>query len=280
MKNILKAFTAIGSLLVELLKSLFQLQRTVPVILEYSITIAIGYALAIACSKVMSPFFANILFGMNEPSYPYSFQMFMWLPFFIGLHELFKRYLEYEESKTYFTEGLLNESPDKIYTSKDLARILRTISPVVENQSALLPKLIQQIVFKFQSNKSIEEATNTLKHFIEIFEKNLDLFYSRLRYLSWLIPTLGFIGTVYGISGTVAVGGQSDPTDPTLLQTVAANLAVAFDTTLLALVQSSILLYLMNVVETAEEKNINSINQYTFEHLINRLDPYEQKAKP
>jgi hypothetical protein len=55
---------------------------------------------------------------------------------------------------------------------------------------------------------------------------------------------------------------------------------VAFDTTLLALVQSSILLYLMNVVETAEEKNINSIYQYTFEHLINRLDPYEQKTQP
>lgn len=268
------------SILLEVLRGLSKIHLVLAILVEYGITVGVGYGFAFALSQALSPFFANVLFGVNDPGFPISFQMFMWLPFFIGLHELFKRYLDFSESKTYFDEGLLSKNADQIYTSKDLAKIMRAIAPVVDKPTALLPKLVQQIVFKFQANKSIEEATNTLKHFVEIFEKNLDLFYSRLRYLSWLIPTLGFIGTVYGISGTVAVVGGSDPNDPQLLQVVATNLAVAFDTTLLALVQSSILLYLMNVIESAEEKNINNIYQYTFENLINRLDPYEQKAKP
>ena len=250
-------------------------------IVEYAISIGIGYAFAFAICEAVPPFFANVLFGKSaESTYPYTFQMFMWLPFFIGLHDVFRRYLEHVESKSYLVSNLLDENIDKIYNSRELVKVLRRVEPVADQKTALLPKLIQQIVYKFQTNKSIEEATNTLGQFIQIFEKNLDLFYSRIRYLSWLIPTLGFIGTVYGISGTVAVVGVSNPEDPDLLKSVAANLAVAFDTTLLALIQSSILLYLTSVVESAEEKHINQIYQYTFEHLVNRLDPYEQTKKP
>lgn len=263
-------------------KSIFsQLQSIIFTIIEYAISIGIGYAFAFAICEAVPPFFANVLFGKSEGnSYPYTFQMFMWLPFFIGLHDVFRRYLEHVESKSYMVSDLLDESVDKIYNSRELVKVLRRVEPVADHKTALLPKLIQQIIYKFQTNKSIEEATNTLGQFILIFEKNLELFYSRIRYLSWLIPTLGFIGTVYGISGTVAVVGVSSPDDPELLKSVASNLAVAFDTTLLALVQSSILLYVTSVVESAEEKHINQIYQYTFEHLVNRLDPYEQTKKP
>jgi hypothetical protein len=244
----------------------------------YLFTIIIGFAATYSVGQLLPTFLANIFFGKASPNFPFSFQMFMWIPFFIGIHELLIRYLDYVETRSYLDDHLLSENRDKIYTSKDLAKILRLVDPVADSSNGVLPKLIQQIIYKFQSNKSIEEGTNTLTQFVEIFEKSLDLFYARLRYLTWFIPTLGFIGTVYGISITVSEVGLSSPEDPQLLQRVAASLAVAFDTTLLALVQSAILLYIMSVIESAEEKNLLNMYKYTFENLINRLDPYEQKT--
>ena len=62
-----------------------------------------------------------------------------------------------------------------------------------------------------------------------------------VRYVVWAIPTLGFIGTVLGISLALAFAGAVDLQDPNLLAELTKRLAVAFDTTLLALVMSAVL---------------------------------------
>ena len=92
-----------------------------------------------------------------------------------------------------------------------------------------------------------------------------------VRYLSWLLPTLGFIGTVYGIAITLAVAGNANPEDPALLGNLTRSLAVAFNTTLLALLQSAFIVFLMHLTQGREEQALNTSGQYCLNNLINRL---------
>ena len=87
-----------------------------------------------------------------------------------------------------------------------------------------------------------------------------------------MIPTIGFVGTVVGIGATLAA---VDPANPDL-QVLTARLAVAFNTTLVALVMSAVLVFLMHGVQRKEESALNDAGMYTLRNLINRL--YEGQA--
>jgi biopolymer transport protein ExbB/TolQ len=84
----------------------------------------------------------------------------------------------------------------------------------------------------------------------------------------WVIPTTGFIGTVVGIS--IALEGMQDPKNISF-EKVTSGLAVAFYTTILALVLSAILVLLQNVVQRREEMEPNRAAQYVLRNLINRV---------
>ena len=84
--------------------------------------------------------------------------------------------------------------------------------------------------------------------------------------------TIGFVGTVVGIGATLAA---VDPTSPDL-QELTARLAVAFNTTLVALVMSAVIVFMMHAVQLREESALNDAGTYTLRNLINRL--YEGQA--
>ena len=59
--------------------------------------------------------------------------------------------------------------------------------------------------------------------------------------------------------------------NPNLLPEVTKRLAVAFNTTLLALIMATILVFWANVAQSREESSLNMAGQYCFDNLINRL---------
>jgi biopolymer transport protein ExbB/TolQ len=106
---------------------------------------------------------------------------------------------------------------------------------------------------------------------MELLLHQLDLRYTLLRYLVWIIPTLGFLGTVIGISDALEfVGSGQLPAEELLLPTT-KKLGVAFHTTLLALLQSSVLMYGLNITQASEETVLNRIGQYCLDNLVIRL---------
>ena len=88
-----------------------------------------------------------------------------------------------------------------------------------------------------------------------------------LRYIVWLLPTLGFIGTIVGIVFALnAVGGYDIPQSPELMAELTGRLGVAFYTTLLAL-----LVFALHVIQVREETALNQSGQYCLDNLVNRL---------
>jgi biopolymer transport protein ExbB/TolQ len=103
---------------------------------------------------------------------------------------------------------------------------------------------------------------------LELIEHRVDMRYGLVRYIAWLVPTLGFIGTVLGLGNSLAAAGKS--AQPNLAE-VATSLSVGFNCTMVALVESAILVYVLHIVNEHEERAVNLAGSYVLRNLVNRL---------
>ena len=94
-----------------------------------------------------------------------------------------------------------------------------------------------------------------------------DSFYALPQYLNWAIPILGFIGTVLGISlAAESISGVIAASQTALSDSLAqaiAPLGIAFDTTLIALSLSVVLVLLQTLLRRFEERKF-----VAFEHKL------------
>lgn len=212
----------------------------------------------------------------NNGLYPLTVQNIMWIVFFIGLGELQGRFQDGLANRSQLTKHYLPEDERTLLQKAALGDIYRQVRESGHSE-LFLPRLIQRIILQFQSSHSIDQANMLLNSSLELYLHEIDLRYSLLRYIIWLIPSLGFIGTVIGIALALNYAGNADFQDPTLLSEVTQRLAVAFYTTLLALIQAAILVFMMQISQTHEERSLNLSGQYCLDNLINRLYSFSEK---
>jgi len=199
-----------------------------------------------------------------------SEQSLMWLFFYLGLGELILRSVSSQRECRQLKRNLLPEGESVILTPKDLAPLYNRAK---QAGTGYLPRLIQRVIRQFQISKSLDQANNLLNSSMDLFIHEIDLHYNMLRYIIWVIPTIGFIGTVRGIAiglSTAAAESHKGNTDD-LLFIVSSDLAVAFYTTLLALVMSGILVLIIHICQGREEGSLNRAGQYCIDHLVNKL---------
>ncbi len=127
-------------------------------------------------------------------------------------------------------------------------------------------------MLNFNLGQSVDQTNSLLNSSLELFLHELDLRYNMIRYITWLIPSLGFIGTVIGIMLALNYAGdRANVESPEMLYQVTERLGVAFSTTLVALVMAAILVFLQNLIQGREENMLNKSGQYCLDNLINRL---------
>jgi biopolymer transport protein ExbB/TolQ len=217
---------------------------------------------------------AAILIDRERSTYPATVQNLMWLVFALGVGELVVRLRDARAERGQLRIGYLPEDETTILQAPELRNLYATTRTEIaagQARGRFLPRLIQRVVMQFQTNQSLDQANALLNSSLELFLHEIDLRYSMIRYVVWAIPTLGFIGTVIGISLALAFAGSADLQDPSLLAELTTRLAVAFNTTLLALVMSTVLVLVQHAVQAYEEKALNDAGQYCLDHLINRL---------
>ena len=204
--------------------------------------------------------------------YPFTIQNVMWLMFWVGCGELWVRFNQARLELQQIAKGYLPEEDEVVLRAQDLGDLYQKVRPVAEKRVFFLQRLIMRCILQFQGSRSVDQANSLLNSSLELFQHELELKYGMLRYLVWLIPTLGFIGTVVGIAFALDYAANiQDPRDPTLLAEITGRLSVAFYTTLLALLQSVLLVFTLHIAESREEMALNLSGQYCLDHLINRL---------
>ena len=112
----------------------------------------------------------------------------------------------------------------------------------------------------------------------------LESSYTLVRVFIWAVPILGFIGTVIGIGA--AVGGFSESVGAAVdldvmkesIGNVTGGLGVAFDTTLIALVMSILIMFPASSLQKAEEDFLAAVEHYCDERLVVRLAGDESEA--
>ena len=199
--------------------------------------------------------------------YPFTIQNFMHLVFFFGLAELYLRWRTAEREREFLSHGYLPEDDSTILQAQDLGDIRKSVSGRFDGDNGFLPSLIDICVLQFFSTRAIDQVVSVLNSSLELIAHRVDLRYSVIRYIVWVIPTVGFIGTVVGIAITL---DRVNPDNPDL-KLLTTSLAVAFNTTLVALVLSAILVFLLHIVQKREEESLNLAGHYCLKNLVNRL---------
>ena len=220
----------------------------------------------------------RIVLGSDSASFPLTLQVFMWLTFAVGLGELFLRHRTSVVERKQLLLGLLPEDEETLLEAEDLGVIVRKLKSQANHNNYYLQRLLKRILLQFQSSRSIEQANSLMDSSLELYQHEVDMKYNMLKFIVWLIPTLGFLGTVIGI--TIALSGVGDniPEDLTnrselqdWIGGVTLDLGIAFNTTLLALALSAILVFLLHIIREREEMVLNAAGQYCMDNLITRL---------
>jgi biopolymer transport protein ExbB/TolQ len=218
---------------------------------------------------------------LDHPSqhfiYPFTIQNFMHIVFFVGLGELFVRWRIAVREKAFLSAQFLPEDDRTVLLSRDLGPIRRRVASLFDHENGFLPSLINLAILQFQSSSSVEQAAGVMSQQLELMGHRLDLRYGLVRFIAWVVPTVGFIGTVFSLGASLSAAG--DPNKTLNLHEVARTLGVGFDCTMVALVESAILVFLLHLVQEREESALNGAGDYALRNLINRLyaAPDEEK---
>lgn len=216
---------------------------------------------------------AVFLFDYSDTSffshvYPFTIQNALYMMTAFGLADIWNRHQATKRELRYIEEGVLPEDDAAILEIEDLGPIRVKIAAFKADENSFLPLLIDLSILQLFTSKSLDQTVKIFTSTLELMSHRLDLAYQTIRYLVWIIPTTGFIGTVIGIS--IALEGMRDP-KTIAFDKVTAGLAVAFYTTILALLLSAILVFLQNIVQRREEATLNRAAHYCLKNLINRI---------
>lgn len=208
-----------------------------------------------------------------EVNWP-SWQMGMWLAFGWGIGELVTRFVICRKNNDEIGLKLLPEDEP----NNPIHRILRVsnmtdIHEQVQRfgRGGVLSRMITMVANQFQSTPDVAVCNSMLGSVSDIFAEKINNAYNTVRYIAWLIPSLGFCGTVYGILNALRTASSGKLSDTAVLQRVIADLSVAFYTTLLALLLCCLLLLLQHIIQGKEQEQLTEFTEYCTKNLINRL---------
>jgi biopolymer transport protein ExbB/TolQ len=98
----------------------------------------------------------------------------------------------------------------------------------------------------------------------------LDNSYSLIRFITWAIPILGFLGTVLGI--TKAIAGVTPEVLEKSLSSVTEGLSLAFDTTAVGLALTMVTMFLSFLTERLEQSVLEYVDHYAEVQLAHRFE--------
>jgi len=174
-------------------------------------------------------FWSNMIIGKSVFSISPTFQDIMWFISFIGMMQIINRKKLQSELASFKNNAYLPEDFQTIIDDSVLTDIIKKSKKDANEDQAVLPYMILQICLQFRTNNSISLTTDFLSKQMELFLHGIELGYNKLKYIIWLIPSIGFMGTVYGIGLAVSRLGEGSLDDPELLTNLAHFLIIYFE---------------------------------------------------
>jgi biopolymer transport protein ExbB/TolQ len=150
--------------------------------------------------------------------------------------------------------------------AREYLRQFEQLSPV--KRDSVLPRVLAAALKRFGATGNVQDASQTVHNVCESESTRLDAELAILRFSVWVTPALGFVGTVRGI-GLALQGAELAVKGDTAA--VTGGLGIAFNSTLVALLLSIVLMYILHEIQLAQERLVLDTENYADEELISRL---------
>lgn len=198
--------------------------------------------------------------------------------FVLALMILFIKWRKLAFQKKAFGVELIPVGNNFALTSETALDVIKTLSESVDDPKRfVLFNRIERALLNLKNVGNVSDVSEMLRAQAENDESHMDSSYGILSGIIWVIPILGFIGTVVGLSGAIGGFGAVLNTDATVsslrdsLAPVTSNLGIAFDTTFVALVLAMVIQMLMTFLRKQEEMFLDACRDYAHVNIISRL---------
>tara|TARA_B100000029_G_scaffold42199_1_gene39195 strand:- start:338 stop:2101 length:1764 start_codon:yes stop_codon:yes gene_type:complete len=209
----------------------------------------------------------------------------IFLTFWAGCSLLWKVFETLRENRA-CKGALLPDEPRRI-NHENTRPLLEQLDALPQpTRNSLLARRVRGGLESFQANGDVQEVATTLNMQSDVDARNSENSFTLVKVFIAVIPLMGFIGTVLGIS--TAVGGFGDTLQGATelsaiknsLTGVTSGLSTAFDTTLLALLMSVCLMLPVSSCQQAEEKLLSRVDDYATNEFLTRLEDAERQKNP
>jgi len=167
------------------------------------------------------------------------------------------------------TQPLVSIEEGRRVLPEDARKLARPLEALPNpDRGFLLPRALRGALNRYGSTASVADVSTVVRDLCDTEADRLDSELSMVRYITWAIPSIGFIGTVRGI-GT-ALGNAHEAVAGNIAA-VTASLGVAFNSTFIALLISIVIMFLMHQITLMQERMVLEAQDYCDHNLIRHL---------
>lgn len=208
--------------------------------------------------------------------------------FFLASVILFVKWRKLAFQRRAFEIELIPVGSSFTLTSETALDVLKTLNAAVDDPKRfVLFNRIERALLNLKNLGNVSDVSEMLRAQAENDENHMDASYGLLAGIVWVIPILGFIGTVIGLSGAIGGFGAVLSADVSAVSSlkdslipVTGNLSVAFDTTFVALVLAMVIQLAMTLLRRQEDLFFDSCRDYVHVNVISLLRLAKPETKP
>jgi biopolymer transport protein ExbB/TolQ len=166
-----------------------------------------------------------------------------------------------------FTVDLIEENEEEGFLPEMIIEKLDT-ELSADRTSAPLIQTLRSALWRYAGTRNVQNLSDAIESSIEALAVRQDAENSMIRYLIWAIPSIGFIGTVRGIGEALS---HADKALAGNIADMTNSLGVAFNSTLVALLISILLMFLFHQLQRLQDGQLVDIQAYCDRYLLARI---------
>jgi biopolymer transport protein ExbB/TolQ len=201
---------------------------------------------------------ARVLQIMGGTPYGYI-QMLTYVAFLLGILELMEKGRTLKNEYAGFDLRILPIEHDATLNNAQIQRLGNNLSEMEKHgETSLLASFIQKACSQYTQSQSFNDTMQLVDTKIKTTKEASEGQLEMVRYILFAISSLGFVGTVIGLSE--AIGKSASANTQAGLEAITTFFHLAFDTTLVALL-------------------LNLVLNYLYHRHLERLDTFYSKSK-
>ncbi len=243
--------------------------KSFQIFISLSIAITLWVCLMVLASITEGLYMQRIFQMLGGVGHGYI-HVFMYTFFIYGMFELKDNHKYIKTQYGGFDLNLLPKEEQRVISPTEVAQIkLNTIDLEKRGFSFLVADFIKKACTQYRNDQSINDTLQVLDAQVDNSKGELEGNLELVRYMISAVVSLGFIGTLTGLSTAIGMAHLAKTEEGMPL--ITSHLNVAFDTTLVALILGLILNFFYHRYLEDMDTFYSRSKSHIIDHLISRI---------